>query len=591
MNKQKFKTIILADFLNYRNGYLIAALSLMILGGCTSDSTTSVANSVPTDTTITSIKFTEITDEAGLTFKHESGAYGEFFMPETMGSGVAFIDYNNDHYQDIILVGGGAWEKSVNKNVVSIRLFKNNGNGSFVEKTKEQGLDKIDIYGFGVTVGDYDNDGDDDFYVTALEKNVLLQNTGDGFIEVGEAAGVAGGDVWSTAAVFVDVDNDGFLDLFVGNYVKWSQAIDRNIFCSLDGVNDNYCHPNLYEGEQGVFYYNNGDGSFSDQTKARGFTGVGEVAPLKTLGIATMDFDNNGHPDLVLANDMQPDLLFQNKGNGTFQEVGTPAGIAYNRKGKPRAGMGIAIGDLDNSGNESIVVGNFSRQPISIYRSLPNGAFKDNAYASKIGEASFLTLTFGVTMLDADLDGDLDIFTANGHVFTDIEKKAANIKYRQAPHFFVNNGQGIFKDEAKQIGGVLQQPMIGRASAYADIDLDGDLDLLVSENNGPVHLLRNDTETNHHFFRILLKNKNGSANALGTKVTISYGGKKQTRRVKSADGYLSQSEFPLTFGIGSATQIDTLTIQWRSGEITIIKNISADHFYLATEGRDALEKR
>lgn len=529
------------------------------------------------------IQFTEITKDAGIDFKHESGAYGEFFMPEIMGSGAAFIDYDQDHFQDILLVGGGAWEKSSNQNVKTISLYRNLGNGTFQERTTEMGLDKIAGYGFGITVGDYDNDGDDDFYVTTLTKNLLLRNDGTNFSEMAQQAGVAGKAVWSTASMFIDVDKDGFLDLFVGNYVKWSKAIDRNIFCSLDGETDNYCHPDLYEGEQSVFYHNNGDGTFTDETQARGFTDAKGVAPMKTLGLAAMDFDQNSHPDLVLANDMQADLLFQNKKNGTFQEMGTVAGIAYNQQGKPRAGMGISIGDLDNSGYESILIGNFSRQPISVYRSLPNRMFKDNAYASKIGEPSFLTLTFGLTLMDADLDGDQDIFAANGHVFTDIAKKAANITFRQLPHFFVNDGSGVFIDKAAEIGGLLQQPMVARGSAYADIDLDGDLDLLVTENNGSAHLLRNDSESTNHFLRLLLQAKTGNLNAIGASLTVFYNGKKQSRRVKSSDSYLSQSEFPITFGLGQSTKIDSVKVDWMNGAIGVFKDLATDEFYSITE--------
>lgn len=535
------------------------------------------------------IKFTEITERAGIDFRHQSGAYGEFFMPEIMGGGAAFIDYDRDNLQDILLVGGGAWEKSETQHVPSLRLYRNRGDGTFVEQTKATGLDKVSAYGFGITVGDYDRDGDDDFYVTALEENLLLRNDGGKFTEVAQATGTAGEKVWSTASIFTDVDKDGYLDLFVGNYIKWSQAIDRNVFCSLDGVNDNYCHPNLYEGEQGVFYYNNGDGTFSEQTRARGFTGVGGVAPLKTLGIVSVDFDKNGYPDLVLANDMQPDLLFQNNGDGTFREVGTQAGIAYNQKGQPRAGMGIAAGDLDNSGYESIAIGNFSRQPISLYRALPGGTFKDNAYASRVGKPSFLTLTFGITLVDADLDGDLDMFTANGHVFTDIAKKAANISYKQAPHFFVNNGKSVFTDEAAKIGGLMQQKMVARGSAYADIDLDGDLDLLVTENNGAVHLLRNDTETNNRFLRILVQSETGNPNAIDALLTVFYDGKKQMRRVKSSDSYLSQSEFPVTFGLGNATIIDSLRIEPAGkGKTRIYRDLAVDTFYKISEDSDQI---
>ena len=534
------------------------------------------------------IRFTDITKKAGIDIKHESGAYGEFFMPESMGGGAAFLDYNGDNFQDLLLIGGWAWDKSKVQNVPSLRLYKNKGNGTFDETTQQAGLDKIKAYAFGATVGDYDNDGDDDVYVTTLTKNILLKNDGGRFTDVAKTAGVQGADVWSTASIFVDVDLDGNLDLYVGNYVKWSKEIDRSLWCSLDGKSDNYCNPDLFDGERGVFYHNNGDGTFSDETKLRGFSVINHLAPIKTLGIALIDADHNGWPDLVLANDMQADLLFLNLGNGTFKETGTQAGIAYSRLGKPQAGMGVAVGELDNRGNESIIVGNFSQQPISVYKSLNNGLFVDNSYTSKIGEPSFLTLTFGLTLFDADLDGDLDLFAANGHIFTDIQKIAGNITYRQIPHFFVNDGEGIFSDEARKIGGVIGDSLVARASAYADIDLDGDLDLLVTENNGPVHLLRNDTEPKLHFFRILLRANGGNTNAIGALATISYAGKKQRRTVTSSQGYLSQPEFPLTFGLGQNDKIDSLVVNWPGEGTSVFKNPAIDKFLIIEKGNDAV---
>ncbi len=532
------------------------------------------------------IKFTESTKAVGLEFKHESGAYGEFFMPEIMGGGAAFIDYDGDHWQDILLVGGGAWEKSEQQNIKSLYLYHNNGDGTFTEVSKEKGLSGIKSYCFGITIGDYDGDGDDDFYVTTLTENLLFRNDGSRFNEVAKSAGVEGRKVWSTSSIFFDADLDGFQDLYVGNYIKWSQDMDRNIWCSLDGETDNYCHPNLYEGEQGVFYHNNGDGTFSDQTKLSGFVGANDVAPSKTLGLAQIDFDRNGWPDLVMANDMQADLLFQNNGNGTFTEVGIKVGIAYNSRGKPRAGMGIATGDIDNSGFESIVVGNFSKQPISVYRSMPNGLFKDIAYSSQIGKPSFLTLTFGLSLFDADLDGDLDLYTANGHVFNGVEKKMKSLSFKQPAHFFVNNGNGLFADEAKSIGKPMIDSLLARASAYADIDMDGDLDLLISENNGPVHLWRNETKTDNHNLKVLARMAEGNTNAIGTKIELYHGnGKKQLRYIKSSESYLAQSEFPVTFGLGSQDQIDSLVVTWPGGDKVLFKNIVANSFIKIEKGK------
>ena len=532
------------------------------------------------------IQFTEITDEAGLDFKHESGAYGEFFMPEIYGSGGAFIDYNGDQWQDILLVGGGSFEKSEQQNVQGLALYQNNGDGTFTQVTKEKGLGDVTAYCFGITIGDYDGDGDDDFYVTSLTKNLLFRNDVGSFNEVANIAGVAGKEVWSTASIFFDANQDGFLDLYVGNYVKWSQKIDRNIWCSLDGKTDNYCHPDLYDGEQGVYYQNNGDGTFSDKTKVSGFIGGKGISPIKTLGLAQIDFDQNGWPDLVMTIDMKADLLFQNKGDGTFEEVGIKVGIAYNSRGKPRAGMGIAIGDIDNSGYESIIVGNFSRQPISVYRSMSNGLFQDIAYASQIGKPSFITLTFGVSLFDADLDGDLDLATANGHVFYDIEKTVPQFSFRQPQHFFVNNGKGIFTDKAKSMGSYMSDSLVARASAYADIDLDGDLDLLITENNGPAHLLRNDTQTSNHYLRVLARLREGNTNAMGAKIELYFGGgKKQIRYVKSSDSYQAQSEFPITFGLGIQNKIDSLVVIWPGGDQVSFDDVSPNSYIEVVKGK------
>lgn len=523
------------------------------------------------------IQFTEITEDSGIEFKHESGAHGDFFMPEIYGPGAAFIDYNGDHWQDILLVGGGSFEKSEQQNVQGLALYRNNGNGTFTQVTKVTGLLEVTNYNFGITIGDYDGDGDDDFYITSLTKNLLFRNDGGRFKEVASSAGVTGNDIWSTAAIFFDADLDGYLDLYVGNYVKWSQKIDRNIWCSLDGETDNYCHPDLYDGEQGVFYHNNGDGTFSDKTKESGFVGGRGIAPIKTLGLAQLDFDENGWPDLAMAIDMKADLLFQNMGDGTFEEVGIKVGIAYNGRGKPRAGMGITIGDIDNSGYESIIVGNFSRQPISVYRSMPNGLFKDIAYATQIGKPSFLTLTFGVSLFDADLDGDLDLSTANGHVFYNIEKTMPNFSFKQPQHFFVNNGKGIFTDKAKNMGSYMSDSLVARATAYADIDMDGDLDLLITENDGPIHLLRNDTKTDNHYLKVLLRMEKGNTNAVGAKIEIYIGGgNKQIRYVKSSDSYMAQSEFPVTFGLGLQKKIDSLVITWPGGDRDIYDTVSPD---------------
>ena len=576
------------SFLNLYRTILAALSCAVMIGGYTACGTASTGESSDAlvELTLPQLQFAEVSEAAGLVAKHESGAYGEFFMPEIMGGGAAFFDYNQDHWPDILMVGGGAWEKSETQSVPALRLWENQQDGTFREVSQVLGLDQIDVYGFGVSIGDVDNDGDQDIYLTALEENLLLIFDGETYQEQGKARGVAGKKAWSTASIFFDADQDGYLDLFVGNYLIWNQDMDRNIWCSIDGVSDNYCHPDLYEGEQGVFYHNNGDGTFSDWTEEAGFIGPNGIAPIKTLGLAAMDVDQDGWMDLVLANDMQPDLLFHNRGDGSFEEIGIASGIAYNRQGKPRAGMGIVTGDLDQSGRESIVVGNFSRQPISVFKSMPGGMFIDQTYPSQIGKPSFLTLTFGLSLFDVDLDGDQDLFAANGHVFTDIDKKAANISFRQPPHFFLNQGNGTFVDEADQMGAALQDSLVARASAYADYDQDGDLDLLISENNGPLHLLRNEGENLGNYFKCLLRGDSGNLAAIGARVEVFYGSQqRQMKWVKSSEGYLSQSELPLTFGLGTTTELDSLRVQWPNGDVSVFQNLAANQFLLLKQAK------
>jgi len=464
--------------------------------------------------------------------------------------------------------------------------------GSFRDVSRAAGLSNIGGYTFGFSVGDYDRDGDDDAYVTTLRGNLLLRNDGGRFTEMGRAAGVRGADVWSTAALFVDVDKDGWLDLYVGNYVKWSQAIDRGVFCSLDGKNDNYCHPDLYDGEQGVFYRNDGDGTFTEATRAHGLTDKNGTAAMKTLGLVSMDANADGWPDLVLANDMQADLLFLNRGDGTFREAGPAAGIAYNRKGRPRAGMGVATGYIDGGRYPSIAVGNFSRQPISLFTATATGAFIDKAYASRIGKPSFLTLTFGMTFFDADLDGDEDLFAANGHVFTDIALKAENISFRQPPHLFLNDGRGGFTDAAPAMGGTFTDSLVARGSAYADVDGDGDLDLLVTENDGPAHLLRNDTKTDGKNLRLTLQGTTANPNAVDSEVRLTTSdGRTLIRRVKSSDSYLGQSEFTLTFGLRAGETIESATIHWsdKGGTKQRLDGLTPGGNYLIVQGDEPVK--
>lgn len=531
------------------------------------------------------LSFTEVTASAGLAeFRHVTGAIGDKWFPESMGSGGGFIDYDNDGWMDLLLVGGGRWPKEKAQPVPALWLYRNNGNGSFSNQTKEAGLGNLSAYGFGIAVADYDNDGDSDFYFTTLHRNLLFRNEGGTFTEVGKAAGVANEATWSSSAIFFDADRDGWLDLYYGNYVDWTP--EKDLWCTLDGKTKSYCTPELYKGVPGRFYRNNGDGTFADRTEAAGFT----QSPGKTLGLALCDFNRDGWPDLVVSNDTQRNLLYKNKGNGTFDELGAFSGVAYDENGRARAGMGIDIGVVDNTGAETIFIGNFSKEMIGVYRYLGNDLFTDRAAASKIGRPSLMTLTFGLFLFDVDLDGDLDLFTANGHVQEDIEITQDGITYREPPHLFFNDGKGFYRDEAQAIGGVLQQPLVGRGAAYADYDRDGDLDILVTENGGPAHLWRNDLNNAHHYLRLHVQGAKSNRDGIGARVVAQVDTLRMERCIRTSSSFLSSLEKAATFGLGAAPQADSLVVYWPGGNVDRFAGVQADREWLLIEGATALQE-
>ena len=409
-----------------------------------------------------SLSFTNVTVNAGLAdFKHVSGAIGDKWFPESMGSGCGIIDYDSDGWIDILLVGGGDWTSKSGNLSPALYLYKNNKDGTFTNVTYESGLGEINTYGFGICVADYDNDNDQDFFFTTIWNNYLFRNDNGSFTDVSEGSGLEKDSLWSTTSIFFDANKDGFLDLFVGSYVDWSP--DNDIWCTLDGTTKNYCTPELYSGVASRFYQNNGDGTFSDKTEAAGFL----PSPGKMLGASELDFNNDGWPDLAIASDTQRDLLYLNNGNGTFDEIGAISGIAYDENGRARAGMGIDVGVIDNTEKETIFVGNFSKEMISVFRHSNGNFFEDISAISKVGRPSLMTLTFGLFLLDIDLDGDLDLYTANGHVQIGIEETQDGIFYREPSHLFINDGNGVFKDVVPLIVGPLSTPIVGRGAAVS----------------------------------------------------------------------------------------------------------------------------
>jgi hypothetical protein len=526
-------------------------------------------------------RFVDITTQAGIHFQHNSGAYGGKLLPETLGSGCAFLDYDRDGWQDILLINGTDWPGHKSQRS-SLRLYHNNGNGTFTDVTARAGLD-IELYGMGVAVGDYDNDGFPDILVTCVGQNRLFRNTGKGtFVDVTNASGLGKREAFSTSALWFDYDRDGLLDLFICNYVKWSP--EHDVFCSLDGKHKSYCTPEAYRGETCWLFHNRGNGTFEDVTAASGIFDSSS----KSLGVAMLggegNDDRSGWPDLLVANDTQPNKLYRNQRNGTFKDAAVDAGLAFSNEGKARAGMGVDAADFENSGHSGVAITNFDNEMIGIYRS--NGkSFEDIAARSGVGMASKTSLGFGCVFLDANLDGWLDLAVANGHIDETVRNIQGNVGYAQPPQLFLNGGKGVFRDVAAEIGETFNQPKVGRGLAYADFDRDGDLDLLLTTNNGPAYLYRNDQLAGNKSIRFRLVGSKSNRDAIGATVQISYAGSTQLRMVKSGSSYLSQSELPVNFGLEKHDQIERVAIQWPSGRTEDYKNLAAGRTYECVEGK------
>ncbi|PYT94390.1 MAG: CRTAC1 family protein [Acidobacteria bacterium] len=534
-----------------------------------------------------SIQFRDVTQRAGVRFVHNNGAFGKKYLPETMGPGVAFIDYDNDGWPDIFLVNGMDWPGHEQKHATP-KLYHNNHDGTFTDVTHKAGLD-VELFGMGVAVGDYDNDGYDDLFVTTYGQSHLFHNNGNGtFTDVTQKAGLLGPKEFSTSAAWVDYDKDGHLDLVVANYVQWTPETD--LYCTLDGKSKSYCTPESYKGTAVRLWHNRGNGTFEDVTQQ---AGLGD-ATSKTLGIAVLDYDNDGWPDLLFSNDTQPNKLYRNNGNGAFTEKAVVAGVAFSEDGVARAGMGVDAADYDHSGYTSVLITNFSNQMLSLYHNEGKGLFVDEAPRSEIGRASLLTLGFGCFFFDYDLDGWPDVLVANGHIDADIQRVQANVKYAMPPHLFRNMGKGKFEEVTKSLGPAFGSPRVGRGAAYADTNNDGRLDLLLSTNGGPVYLFRNEAQratAANRSLRIKLVGTKSNRDGLGATVRLTAGGETQTEMLRSGSSYLSASELVLTFGLGQHDKADTIEIRWPSGQTDRFSGVAAGATVSVTEGKGITSRR
>jgi hypothetical protein len=543
---------------------LTAALAFLVYAG---------AGAAPAAGAIT---LTDITKAAGITFVHNSGRAGKKFLPETLGAGGAFLDVDGDGWPDILLVNGKDWAPRGRKSTAA--LYRNNGNGTFTNITAGSGLD-VELYGMGIAVGDYDNDGKDDVYITALDGDHLFHNEGKGkFKDVTAASGLNNAS-FATSAAWFDYDKDGKLDLFVANYVQWNQKND--IWCSLDGTTKSYCTPESYKGTSSKLFHNLGNGKFEDVSKKAGL----DDPTSKSLGVTVFDFDGDGWPDLFVANDTQPNKLYRNNRNGTFSEVGMAAGVAYSEDGVARGAMGADTADYDGSGRPHLLVGNFSNQMLGLYHNEGSGLFVDEAPASAVGRASLLSLAFGVFFFDYDLDGMPDILAANGHIEEEIGRVQPRVQFKEAPLLFHNLGQRKFENASGSVGPDFTRPIVARGAAYADIDRDGDLDVLITTNHGPAYLFRNDGGSRNNFITIRTRGVKSNRDGIGAVVRIQSASRKQWSTVRSGSSYCSASDLALTFGLAKDAVVTAIDVEWPSGAKDHAANVPANQFVTIEEGK------
>ena len=537
------------------------------------------------------LQFTDIATQSGIDFVHESGAYGERLLPETMGGGVAFFDYDNDGDQDLFLVNSTHWPwQPKTGSPPTSRLYRNDGSGAFEDVSQATGLD-LKLYGMGTAVGDFDGDGWVDVFVTAYGQNRLLRNVdGQKFVDVTSNTGVAGSDAaWSTSAAFFDFDKDGDLDLFVCNYVEWTPEINREVDYRLAGIGRAYGPPTDFAGTDSYLYRNDGD-AFTDVSLEAGITvaqqSSGKPAG-KALAVLPVDVDGDGWLDLAVANDTVRNFLFVNQQDGSFREAAVEYGFAYDNAGLATGAMGIDSAYVDNGRDLAIAIGNFANEMSSFYvRRDGEQTFSDDAIVAGIGADSRRALTFGLMFLDVDLDGWIDLLSANGHVEPDINRVQSSQSYAQPLQLYWNCGSRCTRtfELVEGATGDFDKPLIGRGAAYADIDADGDLDMVITAVGERVVLLRNDQALRHHWIRLQLRGDSPNVNAIGATVAVRSAGMTQTRSAVPSRSYLSQVEMPLTFGLGDAHEVDEIVVTWPDGSVESWSGLAVDSVHTLDKG-------
>lgn len=544
-----------------------------------------VATVPPIVNALEGLRLADITALSGLRFTHYTGAFGRKYLPETLGSGAAFFDFDGDGWQDLLLVNGTDWPGRSGRAAHTARLYRNTGGGRFADVTAGSGLD-TPIYGMGAAAADYDNDGRPDVLITAVGQSRLFHNEGRGrFVDVTERAGLGGRSSFGTSALWFDYDRDGFTDLVIANYVRWTPESD--VFCSADGTTKSYCTPEAYPGSTLWIFRNRGNGTFEDRTAAAGLLDPTS----KALGLAMLDDDDDGWPDLFVANDTQPNKLYRNTRRASFVEVAVEAGLAFSEDGRARAGMGTDAADYDNSGRPTIVVSNFSGEMLGLYRPIARAQYQDRAPATDVGRASRHTLGFGCFFFDFDLDSRLDLLVVNGHIDDSLSRVQQRVDFAEPPHLFHNEGGGRLRDVAAEAGTEFAAPKVGRGAAYADIDLDGDLDVVVTTNGGPVHLYRNELSAPRRAVRLVLRGTRSNHDGLGARIRARVGHEDVTRVVRTGSSYLSQSELPVTVGLAGESAVARVVIEWPSGTRDTAGPLQAGIAYTVTEGRGVTDKK